>query len=93
MDIEVILYRVICELINNSLKHSGATQVTISLIYTDEVLRLDYRDNGCGFDVSAQEQQGMGIVNIRSRIRSLKGNMEMKSTPGKGMAAQIEIHI
>ena len=93
MDIEVILYRVICELINNSLKHSGATQITISLIYADETLRLDYRDNGCGFDISAQEQQGMGIVNIRSRIRSLKGSMEMKSTPGKGMVAQIEIHI
>ena len=93
MDIEVILYRVICELINNSLKHSGATQITISLIYADETLRLDYRDNGCGFDISAQEQQGMGIVNIRSRIRSLKGIMEMKSTPGKGMAAQIEVHI
>lgn len=93
MDIEVILYRVICELINNSLKHSGATQVTISLVYADEMLRLDYRDNGCGFDVSAQERQGMGIVNIRSRIRSLKGNMTMKSTPGKGMATQIEIHI
>lgn len=92
MDIEVILYRVICELINNSLKHSGATQVTISLVYADEMLRLDYRDNGCGFDVSAQERQGMGIVNIRSRIRSLKGNMTMKSTPGKGMATQIEIH-
>jgi len=93
MDIEVILYRVICELINNSLKHSGATQITISLIHADDMLRLDYRDNGCGFDISAQEQQGMGIVNIRSRIRSLKGSMEMKSTPGKGMAAQIEIHI
>ena len=93
MDIEVILYRVICELINNSLKHSGATQVTISLVYADEMLRLDYRDNGCGFDVSAQERQGMGIVNIRCRIRSLKGNMTMKSTPGKGMATQIEIHI
>ena len=93
MDIEVILYRVICELINNSLKHSGATQITISLIHADDMLRLDYRDNGCGFDISAQEQQGMGIVNIRSRIRSLKGSMEMKSTPGKGMVAQIEIHI
>ena len=92
-DIEVILYRVICELINNSLKHSGATQITISLIHADDMLRLDYRDNGCGFDISAQEQQGMGIVNIRSRIRSLKGSMEMKSMPGKGMAAQIEIHI
>ena len=45
MDIEVILYRIVCELINNSLKHSGASVATVSLVYADGVLRLDYRDN------------------------------------------------
>ena len=78
MDIEVILYRIVCELINNSLKHSGASVATVSLVYADGVLRLDYRDNGCGFDVAKVEQKGMGIANIQSRVSSLKGDFALK---------------
>ena len=93
MDIEVILYRIVCELINNSLKHSGASVATVSLVYADGVLRLDYRDNGCGFDVAKVEQKGMGIANIQSRVSSLKGDFALKSTPGRGMKAVVEVHV
>lgn len=93
MDIEVILYRIVCELINNSLKHSGASVATVSLVYADGVLRLDYRDNGCGFDVAKVEQKGMGIANIQSRVSSLKGDFALKSTPSRGMNAVVEVHV
>lgn len=93
MDIEVILYRVVCELLHNSLKHSGASQVSVSLICGDGVIRLDYRDNGCGFDLAEVEQKGMGIANIHSRVSSLKGEVTLRSTPGQGMKAVIEVHV
>ena len=48
-DIEVILYRVVCELINNSLKHSGCSEINLSLSSGGDTLTLDYSDNGCGF--------------------------------------------
>ena len=91
-DIEVILYRVICELINNSIKH--AAEASVSLIRIDSLIRLDYRDNGCGFETGGVEQQeGMGIANIRSRISSLKGDFTLSSSPGRGMKALVEVHI
>ena len=93
-DIGVILYRVICELINNSIKHSGAAEASVSLIRIDSLIRLDYRDNGCGFETGGVEQQeGMGIANIRSRISSLKGDFTLSSSPGRGMKALVEVHI
>ena len=93
-DIEVILYRVICELINNSIKHSGAAEASVSLIRIDSLIRLDYRDNGCGFETGGVEQQeGMGTANIRSRISSLKGDFTLSSSPGRGMKALVEVHI
>ena len=93
-DIEVILYRVICELINNSIKHSGAAEASVSLIRIDSLIRLDYRDNGCGFETGGVEQQeDMGIANIRSRISSLKGDFTLSSSPGRGMKALVEVHI
>ena len=88
-DIEVILYRVVCELINNSLKHSGAARVH----YQQGQIRIRYKDNGCGFDPDKVGQKGMGISNIFSRISSLKGEVSIDSSPGAGMRAVVDIHI
>ena len=92
-DIEVILYRVVCELINNSLKHSGAARVDLSLHYQQGQIRFRYKDNGCGFDPDKVGQKGMGISNIFSRISSLKGEVSIDSSPGAGMRAAVDIHI
>ena len=92
-DIEVILYRVVCELINNSLKHSGAARVDLSLHYQQGQIRIRYQDNGCGFDPDKVGQKGMGISNIFSRISSLKGEVSIDSSPGAGMRAAVDIHI
>lgn len=90
-DIEVIVYRVICELINNSLKHSGCTTIEIELQYADSLLQLQYSDNGCGFNPQAVSDCGMGLSNIASRINSLSGQFNIDSTPGEGMRASATI--
>lgn len=74
-NVEVILYRVIGELINNSMKHSGATLLTLGLTYADDTVTIDYSDNGKGFDTAAVLDTGMGLSNITSRIQSLKGTV------------------
>jgi signal transduction histidine kinase len=90
-NVEVILYRVTCELINNSLKHSGCTAIDVELTLQANRLRLNYIDNGCGFSISDAAERGMGLSNIRSRISSLGGHLSLESEEGHGMRAFIEV--
>ena len=90
-DIEVILYRVICELVNNSLKHSGCSEVNLSLSYNDHTISVEYTDNGRGFNPHAMIDCGMGLSNIESRINSLNGKFNITSSKGKGMCAIIKV--
>ncbi len=92
IDLEVVLYRVICELINNSIKHAKCTMIELSLNYTDDGdLLLNYSDNGRGFNPEAVIDCGMGLSNISSRINSLNGLIELSSQEGHGMTAMVKI--
>jgi signal transduction histidine kinase len=91
---EVVLYRVICELINNTLKHAGATQIRISLEKQSGVINCNYKDNGKGFDINEitpSNHTGMGYSNMLTRINSLKGTFEMMAEKGKGTKAVIKV--
>lgn len=93
---EVILYRVVCELINNTLKHAGAKQVRISLQKSGSQLRLTYSDNGKGFEVEkvlAQKGKGMGLPNMLSRIKSVKGDFDMFEMVQGGIRAEVKVKI
>ncbi|MFI3303906.1 MAG: histidine kinase [Rikenellaceae bacterium] len=92
-DLEVILYRVICELVSNSLRHSNCRNVTINLNEVDGELRLEYLDDGDGFDPDAVIDCGMGLSNISSRINSLNGVVSIKSCLGRGMTALISVAV
>lgn len=92
-NIEVILYRVACELINNSLKHASASEISIALREERGLLVMEYSDNGIGFNYSDVEDIGMGLSNIRSRISSLNGKFELSSSVGRGMSAKIVVSI
>lgn len=92
-DIEVILYRVACELINNSLKHSGCSEINLSLSISGETISLDYSDNGCGFNPEAVMDCGMGLSNIVSRIHSINGICNVQGRKGKGMHAAVRVNI
>jgi PAS domain S-box-containing protein len=93
-NIQLILFRVISELINNTLKHAQATEVAIFLRMDSKHIKLDFSDNGVGFDVSGVLQDkntGIGLKSIMSRISSIKGRMELFSEKGKGFRIEIEI--
>ncbi|MFI3259002.1 MAG: histidine kinase [Rikenellaceae bacterium] len=94
LDVEVIMYRVVCELINNSLKHSNCDQINLSLQHFGSELALDYSDNGRGFNHKAVMDCGMGLSNISSRINSLNGTFEITSElGGGGMTASIRVSV
>ncbi len=92
-DIEVVLYRVVCEFINNSFKHSQCSKIEVSLMQDGSVLRLRYNDNGKGFNIKTTNASGgMGLSNITSRINSLNGSLKIMSNEGRGMQALVEIN-
>ncbi len=92
-DLEVTIYRTVCELFNNSIKHSGCSEISLSLLQQDNIMRVNYRDNGCGFSIRPVEDRGMGLSNITSRINSVSGHIDIESVVGEGMSARIEVPI
>nr|WP_321486886.1 ATP-binding protein [uncultured Draconibacterium sp.] len=88
--IEVVLYRICCELINNTQRHAFASKIAISLTDDNKNIELKYEDNGVGFD-SSNEKYGMGLTNIVSRVKALHGTIELISSPQKGFNAHIAL--
>ncbi|MBI9064986.1 MAG: sensor histidine kinase [Marinilabiliaceae bacterium] len=86
---EVILYRISCELINNTLKHAAATQGRISLYSFMNHIEFMYEDNGIGFNTTDEHLTGMGLTNIKSRVKSLNGEFILSSKPGNGLFLKI----
>jgi signal transduction histidine kinase len=94
--IEIVLYRVITELINNTLKHANASKIEIYLEMIEQILQLTYLDDGIGFDkdkAMSAESGGMGLKNIVSRLRSINGNYRILSRPGAGLLVVVEISL
>ena len=93
-DLEVVTYRVICELITNTIRHANASFAEISLILVGGMIHCTYLDDGLGFNQKESEinlQNGMGFSNILSRVTSLGGIFDYSSESGKGIHASFSI--
>ncbi len=92
-EIEVTLLRVAQEALHNVAKHAHASRVGLTLSYMDDVVLLDVRDDGMGFDVEAikasgrsGDNTGFGLAAMRQRMRQVAGTIEIESSPGAGTA-------
>jgi signal transduction histidine kinase len=91
---EIIIYRIIQELLNNVLKHAAATEVLVQLMKEEKRLSVVVEDNGKGFDTAILEtNKGAGWTNIRSRVDYLQGHMDIKSEAEKGTTITIDVNI
>lgn len=90
--IKISVYRVVQELITNTVKHADASNIIVQLIAKDSTLQMTVEDDGKGFDTKQAEfAKGIGYKNIRSRIDALKGTLDVESGEGLGTSVYIVI--
>ena len=90
---DIAVYRIVQELVNNSIKHAQARQVIVQLTHDTKSLSLTVEDDGKGFDTRVLEQAGgMGWENIKSRVAFLKGTIHLQSE-GSGTSVLIEFPV
>ncbi|MDE5421077.1 histidine kinase [Ancylomarina sp. DW003] len=91
--IELGIYRICQELINNAVKHSGAKEVQVQIIEHSSSIILMVEDNGKGFNKQdiMNENPGVGLINIESRTNALGGNFILDTSTTKGVSVTVEI--
>jgi signal transduction histidine kinase len=92
VSLEEELYRIAQEALNNSLKHAGATGVTVYLRKESEWLILEISDNGKGFDIHQEDGQGgLGLASMQERAERLGGSLEITCAPGQGTSVRVRV--
>lgn len=93
---EIVIYRMVQEILNNILKHASASEIAIAMIYTSENFLLQIEDNGKGFDKAETEQRsitesGSGLKNLEKRAALVGARLVIKSMPGDGTLIMITL--
>lgn len=92
--LSITIYRIIQELINNTMKHAVAGTAIVQVTHEDGQIGITVEDNGKGFDVSLLNQsKGMGWNNIQSRVNFLKGRLDIKSDSNHGTSVHIDLTV
>lgn len=90
--VEVGIYRIAQELINNIIKHSGASEVMVQLFRNKNHLILVVEDNGTGFKPGSK-QDGIGLMNISSRLGTVNGDVVWEPSPQSGTVATVRVPV
>ncbi len=94
--IEMLVYRVIQEALNNVWKHAKATVIQLDISFEDRQINVSVADNGKGFRMSetlhSKPHSGkLGIIGMQERARLLNGQLEFESSPGKGTVVRLTV--
>ncbi len=90
--IELHIYRIVQELVNNAIKHAKASEILVQLSAHNAYLFITVEDNGIGMKTALQSPKGhFGLDNIRSRLELLGGTMQIESKPNEGSSINIQI--
>ncbi len=97
-EVEIHAFRLVQESVTNVVRHSGASQATVTVERRPHDLRLSVRDDGRGFAVAetlerATHGQHLGLLGMRERVGSLGGRFEIDSAPGRGTEIRIELSL
>lgn len=88
--VEITLYRVVQEVMNNAIKHSNAKEIVVRIARNNGKLEVSIKDDGTGLDLQLIKQSsGIGWKNIYSRVELINGVIDMNSSPGAGTQVQV----
>lgn len=87
---EINIFRIIQELITNSIKHAEASQINVQISSRENIVQITVEDDGKGFNVNNQEDKGIGLKNVQSRVEYLKSSIDLISN-NQGTSYTIEI--
>jgi len=91
---EIMLYRVIQEMVNNTIKHAKANKIDFSYRNENGSILIEYKDNGVGFDKeNLPHNTSLGVYGIQSRVEFLKGKLTLETGVGKGTYYQIMLSV
>ena len=94
--LELVLYRITQELVNNAIQHAHARQITIQLIHLDHEIRLSVMDDGVGFDfddITENRRTGLGLRTIESRLSIVNGHVTFDVAPGRGSQVHVQVRV
>ncbi len=90
---ELVLFRIFQESVNNTIKHSGANHLKISLQYIPEMFNLRLEDDGVGFSAnSLDHSRGSGLMNIENRATVIGAVASISSSPGNGCSVKVNLN-
>ena len=89
--LEIALFRIVQEAINNIIKHSQAMEFSVQLVKRGNDLKMFIYDDGIGFNSNNSGINGFGLINIKERVESFKGVFKIDSTENNGTLLVIEI--
>jgi signal transduction histidine kinase len=89
-EIEIALFRIAQEAVNNVIRHSGASTIDIDLVRYKQKLVMAIVDNGAGFDIKAEEGKGLGLSSIKDRANAIAAKLTVSSEPGE---TRIEVSV
>ncbi|WP_180954403.1 sensor histidine kinase [Bacillus sp. V5-8f] len=90
-DMEVALFRLIQEAVQNALKHASPRNIIVKLAMTKEMVSVSIKDDGKGFDSTQQKEGSFGLMGMKERVELLEGEMSIDSHPGAGTLVFIQV--
>jgi signal transduction histidine kinase len=91
--VALCLYRISQEALQNVVRHSGASEVSVRLKEGNGLIRLRIADNGIGFEVDTLRHAGLGLIGMRERLRTVHGHLQISSFTGTGTALEVTIPV
>ncbi|RYY37189.1 MAG: hypothetical protein EOP46_03620 [Sphingobacteriaceae bacterium] len=93
LSVATAFYRVLEELLNNTIKHAQATKTSIIFTQNGDILGIEYKDNGKGMELNNTVPTGMGMQNIESRLNNINAKYNIVTAPGLGFGVKIEYQL
>ncbi len=91
--LEIAVFRIVQEFINNAIKHGQASKIVIVFRHQLQHAYITLKENGKGFDMKKITSRGMGLTNVQSRVQSYNASVQISSAPGKGTKYELTLPI